>query len=277
MKAEFYYLCFLIIAIFISIAIHISQTRVGSRHKIRNIQALAALQVFGALGVLIFSVVYLYYEGYLDSNLNVLGVGAVTVFGFSKYSPLNNAFSFMTVAYRTEFRIDDWIKIKNPNGELKGKVKDFNLKGIRLKTFDLSEIIISNDEALHSFVINLTPKDTFRWESTITIAKTTPGEYLEQVIINALKEHELLEHRDLDGDLYSTYLEVMDSVLEYKPEFRRMSIYTFHSKYIETRDELLEPNGYEIAYIKTRNLVRDICYELDEQSITYASPLRSVE
>jgi len=277
MKAEFYYIWFLVIAVLISLAIHISQSRVGSRHKIRNIQALAALQVFGALGILVFSIVYFYYEGYLDSNLNVLGVGAVTIFGFSKYSPLNNAFSFMTVAYRTEFRIDDWIKIKNSNGELRGKVKDFNLKGIRLKTFDLSEVIISNDEALHSFVINLTPKDTFRWNTKISFAKTTPGEYLEQVIINALKEHELIEHSDLEGDLYSAYLEVLDSELDFKPEFRRISIFTFHSKYIETRDGTLEPNGYEVAYIKTRNLVRDICYELDEQSITYASPLRSIE
>ena len=148
---------FIVVALCVSAAIKKAKKSAFSDYKIRSLQGKAAAQVFGVLGVIVFGVGLMMYSGLLARTEYIVGISALTYAAFSQYSPINGALSFLTVAYRTEFAIDDWVKISNSSGTIKGKVKDFSLKGVRLKTFDMSECIIGCDELMHSIVENLTP------------------------------------------------------------------------------------------------------------------------
>ena len=153
---------FIVVALCVSAAIKKAKKSAFSDYKIRSLQGKAAAQVFGVLGLIVFGVGLMMYSGLLARTEYIVGISALTYAAFSQYSPINGALSFLTVAYRTEFAIDDWVKISNSSGSIKGKVKDFSLKGVRLKTFDMSECIIGCDELMHSIVENLTPSDIFR-------------------------------------------------------------------------------------------------------------------
>ena len=156
---------FIVVALSVSVAVKHAKRSAFADYKIRSLQGKAAAQVFGVLGAIIFGVGLLMYSGLLARTEYIVGISALTYAAFSQYSPVNGALSFLTVAYRTEFAIDDWVNVSNKAGSIKGKVKDFSMKGVRLKTFDMSEAIISCDELLHSVVENLTPNDLFRWET----------------------------------------------------------------------------------------------------------------
>jgi len=197
-----------------------------------------------------------------------VGVSALTFAAFSKYSPINNALSFITIAYRTEFAIDDWIKVSNQSGKIVGKVKDFNLKGVKVRTFDMSESIVSCEELLHSFVENLTPGDIFRWKTLLSISKAASVKSTENICRKVLEENNLTSITDEDGYQQDAYVEFHDDQLQFKPSFRRVSIYTYHPKWI-TMAESSEPIGYEVAYALARQFKRDILSELDSMQMTY--------
>ena len=133
---------FIVVALCVSAAIKKAKKSAFSDYKIRSLQGKAAAQVFGVLGLIVFGIGLMMYSGLLARTEYIVGISALTYAAFSQYSPINGALSFLTVAYRTEFAIDDWVKISNEAGTIKGKVKDFSLKGVRLKTFDMSECII---------------------------------------------------------------------------------------------------------------------------------------
>ena len=149
---------FIAVALCVSAAIKKAKKSAFSDYKIRSLQGKAAAQVFGVLGLIVFGVGLMMYSGLLARTEYIVGISALTYAAFSQYSPVNGALSFLTVAYKTEFAIDDWVKVSNEAGNIKGKVKDFSLKGVKLKTFDMSEAIVSCDELLHSVVENLTPQ-----------------------------------------------------------------------------------------------------------------------
>ena len=147
----------LIFAWFIAVALGVSAaiSRVKKLNtidfKIRSLQGKAAAQVFGVVGGLIFLVGLAAYSGVLAKTEYIVGFSALTYIALSQYSPVNTAFSFLTVAYRTEFSIDDWIQVSNTAGSVKGKVKDFTMKGVRIKTFDMSECITISIEGCTIF------------------------------------------------------------------------------------------------------------------------------
>jgi len=259
---------FIVVFILVIAAVGASSKRVMGDKKIRNLQAKAAMQVFGLLGFLIFGIGVLLYGGYLSDPANVVGVSALTFAAFSKYSPINNALSFITIAYRTEFAIDDWIKVSNQSGKIVGKVKDFNLKGVKVRTFDMSESIVSCEELLHSFVENLTPGDIFRWKTLLSISKAASVKSTENICRKVLEENNLTSITDEDGYQQDAYVEFHDDQLQFKPSFRRVSIYTYHPKWI-TMAESSEPIGYEVAYALARQFKRDILSELDSMQMTY--------
>ena len=109
----------LIFALFIAVALGVSAaiSRVKKLNtidfKIRSLQGKAAAQVFGVLGLIVFGVGLMMYSGLLARTEYIVGISALTYAAFSQYSPINGALSFLTVAYRTEFAIDDWVKISN--------------------------------------------------------------------------------------------------------------------------------------------------------------------
>ena len=236
--------------------------------KIRSLQGKAATQVFGVIGGLIFLVGIAMYSGVLAETEYIVGFSALTYIALSQYSPVNTAFSFLTVAYRTEFSIDDWIQVSNNSGSIKGKVKDFTMKGVRIKTFDMSECIIGCDELLHSVVENLTPNDLFRWQTTLSVSKAIPIETVESICNVTLGEHALSEIMDEDGFKQEAYLEFHDDKLDFKPNYRRISIYTYHPKWIPM-PEGAEPIGYEVAYQISRDFKRDVYKSLDSQQMSY--------
>ena len=139
----------------------------------------------------------------------------MTYAAFSQYSPINGALSFLTVAYRTEFAIDDWIKVTKESGSIKGKVKDFSLKGVRIKTFDMSEAIISCDELMHAVVENLTPADLFRWETAVSISKMVPVKNVENTVNLVLGQHSLEALIDEEGFTQNAYIEFHDDKLDF--------------------------------------------------------------
>ena len=259
---------FIAVALAVSAAIKKAKKSAFSDYKIRNLQGKAAAQVFGVLGAIVFGVGLLMYSGLLARTEYIVGISALTYAAFSQYSPVNGALSFLTVAYKTEFAIDDWIKISNQAGDIKGKVKDFSLKGVRLKTFDMSEAIVSCDELLHSVVENLTPNDLFRWETPLSVSKMVPVKNIENVTTKVLEEHNLSEINDEEGFLQKAYIEFHDDKLDFKPNFRRISIYTYHPKWIPMA-EGAEPIGYEVAYQLSREFKRDIYERMDNQKMSY--------
>jgi len=259
---------FIAVALCVSAAVKKAKKSAFSDYKIRSLQGKAATQVFGVLGVLVFGVGLLMYSGLLARTEYIVGISALTYAAFSQYSPVNGALSFLTVAYRTEFAIDDWVKISNKAGQIKGKVKDFSLKGVRLKTFDMSEAIVSCDELLHSVVENLTPNDLFRWETPLSVSKMVPVKNIENVTTKVLEEHNLSEINDEEGFLQKAYIEFHDDKLDFKPNFRRISIYTYHPKWIPMA-EGAEPIGYEVAYQLSREFKRDIYERMDNQKMSY--------
>jgi len=264
----------LIFAWFIAVAIGVSAAvsrvkRINTLDfKIRSLTGKAAGQVFGVLGVLIFLVGVAAYSGVLAKTEYIVGFSALTYIALSQYSPVNTAFSFLTVAYRTEFAIDDWINISNKDGAIKGKVKDFTMKGVRIKTFDMSECIIGCDELLHSVVENLTPNDLFRWQTTLSVSKAIPVETVETICKAKLGEHTLSEIVDEEGFKQQAYLEFHDDKLDFKPNYRRISIFTYHPKWIPMA-EGAEPIGYEVAYQISRDFKRDIYAAMDSQQMSY--------
>jgi small-conductance mechanosensitive channel len=264
---------FIAVAIGVSAAISRAKKASFTDYKIRSLQGKAAAQVFGVLGALIFGVGLLMYSGLLARTEYIVGVSALTYAAFSQYSPVNGALSFLTVAYKTEFAIDDWIKISNQAGEIKGKVKDFSLKGVRLKTFDMSEAIVSCDELLHSVVENLTPSDIFRWETPVSVSKLVPVKNVENTVNAVLSEHNLESLVDEDGFAQKSYVEFHDDKLDFKPNFRRISIYTYHPKWIPM-PEGAEPIGYEVAYQLSREFKRDMYEKMDSQKNAYVDVVR---
>ena len=264
---------FVAVALAVSVAIKKAKKSAFSDYKIRNLQGKAAAQVFGVLGAIVFGIGLMMYSGLLARTEYIVGISALTYAAFSQYSPVNGALSFLTVAYKTEFAIDDWIKISNQAGSIKGKVKDFSLKGVRLKTFDMSEAIVSCDELLHSVVENLTPNDLFRWETPLSVSKMVPVKNIENVTTKVLEEHNLSEINDEEGFLQKAYIEFHDDKLDFKPNFRRISIYTYHPKWIPM-PEGAEPIGYEVAYQLSREFKRDMYEKMDSQKNAYVDVVR---
>ena len=264
----------LVFAWFIAVALGVSAaiSRVKKLNtldfKIRSLQGKAAAQVFGVVGCIIFLIGLAAYSGVLAKTEYIVGFSALTYMALSQYSPVNTAFSFLTVAYRTEFAIDDWIKVSSNAGEVKGKVKDFTMKGVRIKTFDMSECIIGCDELLHSVVENLTPTDLFRWQTTLSVSKAIPVETVETICKTKLGEHTLTEIIDEEGFKQEAYLEFHDDKLDFKPNYRRISIFTYHPKWIPM-PEGVEPIGYEVAYQLSRDFKRDIYAAMDSQQMSY--------
>ena len=259
---------FIVVALGVSAAVKRAKRSAFADYKIRSLQGKAAAQVFGVLGTLIFGVGLLMYSGLLAKTEYIVGVSALTYAAFSQYSPVNGALSFLTVAYRTEFAIDDWIKVSKPSGSIKGKVKDFSLKGVRLKTFDMSEAIISCDELMHAIVENLTPSDLFRWETPVSVSKMVPVKNIENIVNSVLSQHSLEALVDEEGFTQSAYVEFHDDKLDFKPNFRRISIYTYHPKWIPM-PEGSEPIGYEVAYQLSREFKRDIYEKIDSHKNAY--------
>ena len=264
---------FIAVALCVSAAITKAKKSAFTDYKIRSLQGKAAAQVFGLLGALVFGIGLLMYSGLLARTEYIVGISAFTYAAFSQYSPINGALSFLTVAYRTEFAIDDWVKISNDAGSIKGKVKDFSLKGVRLKTFDMSECIIGCDELMHSVVENLTPSDIFRWETPLSISKMVPVKNTENTVRGVLSEHNLDAIVDEEGFAQKAYVEFHDDKLDFKPNFRRISIYTYHPKWIPMPDGA-EPIGYEVAYQLSREFKRDIYEKMDSQKNAYVDVVR---
>ena len=152
--------------------------------------------------------------------------------------------------------------------EVTGKVKDFTMKGVRIKTFDMSECIIGCDELLHTIVENLTPTELFRWQTTLSVSKAIPIETVESICKVRLGEHALSEITDEEGFKQQAYLEFHDDKLDFKPNYRRISIFTYHPKWIPM-PEGAEPIGYEVAYQLSRDFKRDVYQSLDSQQMSY--------
>ena len=235
--------------------------------KIRDLKTKAATQIFGVMGLIVFGVGVLLYGGYLNKIENVAGLAAITYAAFSQYSPLNNAFSFMTVAYKTEFAIDDWIQISNPNGKVIGKAKDFNFRGIKVRTFDMSEVIISCEELLHSLVENLTPEHVFRWKTSLFVSKAVPIDKINSTILRFLNDNQIISLQD-DEINHESYVEYFDE-MDFRPSFRKVVVYTYHPKWIDLGNGDVDPIGYEVAYQITRKFKSEVYSEIAKEQNSY--------
>ena len=73
---------------------------------------------------------------------------------------------------------------------------------------------------------------------------------------------------DEEGFKQEAYLELHDDKLDFKPNYRRISIFTYHPKWIPM-PEGAEPIGYEVAYQISRDFKRDVYKSLDSQQMSY--------
>ena len=137
----------------------------------------------------------------------------------------------------------------------------------------MSEAIISCDELIHSVVENLTPNDLFRWETPLSVSKAVPVKNIEQTVNLVLTQHSLESLVDEEGFAQKAYIEFHDDKLDFKPNFRRITIYTYHPKWIPM-PEGAEPIGYEVAYQLSRDFKRDIYAQMDSQKNAYADVVR---
>ena len=78
---------------------------------------------------------------------------------------------------------------------------------------------------------------------------------------------------DEEGFPQKAYLEFHDDKLDFKPNFRRITIYTYHPKWIPM-PEGSEPIGYEVAYQLSREFKRDIYEKMDSQKNAYVDVVR---
>jgi small-conductance mechanosensitive channel len=219
------------------------------------------------MGAILFMIGMLFYGGYLNKIENIAGLAAITYAAFSQWSPLNNALAFMTVAYRTEFAIDDWINIKNQNGHVIGKAKDFTFRGIKVRTFDMSEVIISCEELLHSLVENLTPEHIFRWKTSLYVSKAIPIDKVDATIERFLNDNSIKEMNDGDH-WHQAYVEYFDE-MDFRPSFRKVIVYTYHPKWIDLGDGDVDPIGYEVAYQITRKFKSEVYSEIAKEQNSY--------
>jgi len=257
----------ILVFVFTSGAIKAVTRQEAGSFKIRDLKTKAATQIFGVMGFLLFAIGVMFYGGYLSKVENMVGLAAITYAAFSQYSPLTNAFSFMTVAYRTEFAIDDWIKISNQNGDVIGKAKDFNFRGIKVRTFDMSEVIISCEELLHSLVENLTPEHIFRWKTSMYVSKAVPIDLVDATVNRFLTDNSINSLQD--GEYaQKSYVEYFDE-MDYRPSFRKVVVYTYHPKWIDMGNGEVDPIGYEVAYQITRKFKSEVYSEIAKEQNSY--------
>ena len=83
-----------------------------------------------------------------------------------------------------------------------------------------------------------------------------------------MSKHSLESLVDDEGFVQAAYIEFHDDKLDFKPNFRRISIYTYHPKWIPMA-EGAEPIGYEVAYKLSRDFKRDIYERMDSQKMSY--------
>ena len=244
----------------------VTKQELGS-FKIRSLKTKAATQIFGVMGFLLFAIGVMFYGGYLSKVENMVGLAAITYAAFSQWSPLTTSLSFMMVAYRTEFAIDDWIKISNQNGEVVGKAKDFTFRGIKVRTFDMSEVIVSCEELLHALVENLTPEHIFRWKTSMYVSKAVSIDKVNATIERFLNDNSINALQDGDF-VQKSYVEYFDE-MDYRPSFRKVIVYTYHPKWIDLGDGEVDPIGYEVAYQVTRKFKSEVYSEIAKEQNSY--------
>ena len=88
------------------------------------------------------------------------------------------------------------------------------------------------------------------------------------IVDAALSQHNLETIVDEEGFPQKAYVEFHDDKLDFKPNYRRISIFTYHPKWIPM-PEGAEPIGYEVAYQISREFKRDIYAAMDSQQMSY--------
>jgi hypothetical protein len=91
---------------------------------------------------------------------------------------------------------------------------------------------------------------------------------IENTVNAVLMEHSLASLVDEDGFKQEAYIEYHDDKLDFKPNFRRITIYTYHPKWIPM-PEGAEPIGYEVAYQLSRDFKKDIYEKMDSHKNAY--------
>jgi len=236
----------------------------------RSIRWKAAMMFVGFAAVVAFCFgigwAYGLFGGTSGNVLGFSSILATVLFLFHKDSPLAAPLNLLRVVHLNEFAEGDVIRIHSMEGRLvydEMEVERFELKGITCLDRLKRGTVIPHSKILHSYVMNLTPKDIFGRTSKVTISRTVET----SKIINGFKHS--LKEQGLDC-LYGLNAQGEEEVLETATTeplengdphsgFCTWAITTWHNKY----DENNKPTGYWDSYHKHLNLIGQVKLDLD--------------
>jgi len=157
--------------------------------------SLAILMVFSSLGYDILSL------------LTGLGIGGLAV-AMAAQATLSNVVGSITIFADQPFQVDDLVEL----GNYRGVVREVGLRTCRIETFEGHMVSVPNAQVVDQAVINLSPKERWRYSATIGLVYDTTSEQLEQAI--ALVYGVLAAHDAIDDDTAVRFTNFGDSALE---------------------------------------------------------------
>ncbi len=123
--------------------------------------------------------------GFDFSNL-LLVAGALGVgLGFGLQSIFNNFVSGIIILFESQLKVGDYIEL---GSEVKGEVREINVRSTIIATSDGSEVIVPNSEMISNKVINWTMNDPYRRiHIPFSVAYGSDKNKVAQVVIEAAK------------------------------------------------------------------------------------------
>lgn len=137
------------------------------------------------------------YLVFRQFNVNVLpllgGLGVVGVaFGFAAQDLLGSLVSGMALLLDRPFRIGDWIRVNDHEGQVTG----LSMRTTRIRTRDNSTVNVPNREIAGGTVLNLTQNGPLRLSVLISIAYSADVEQARQVLLEVMNAHPALLHEE---------------------------------------------------------------------------------
>lgn len=138
--------------------------------------------------VLVLIGIYMVFAQFGVNLLPILGgLGVVGLaVGFAAQDILANFISGITLLLDRPFRIGDWIRTNNHEGQ----VMALTLRTTRIRTRDNEYVSIPNKELAGSVVTNLTEGGPLRMNIVVGVAYKTDIKHARQVLLSVLEKHD---------------------------------------------------------------------------------------
>lgn len=147
----------------------------------RLVETVRPILVLLARGVVIlFAGMHIYHEvtgKTMVSILAGLGLGGVAI-ALASQETLRNLLGFASIAFDRAFLVGDAVNV----AEYEGTVEHVGLRSIRLRTYDGNAVVIPNNAAINSNVVNLNRRPFVRREIRIHLHPQNPYAKVEEAM-----------------------------------------------------------------------------------------------